>query len=405
MAFDAVVVGAGPAGAWAAYRLANGGARVAIIDDSHPREKPCGGGITGRALELVAPALSRDRFSGVDIRSATFGYGARQTQVTLARAGLLTVAARRDFDSALLGAATAAGATHIRARARRVERTLTGWTISTGETDVEGLWLFGADGANSFVRRTVHRPFTRSELSIATGYFVRGRTSTDVAIDFEDAPAGYLWSFPRPDHLAVGICAQADEATPGPLQSRVESWIAGRVPGTNRLERYSWPIPSLSDDAVTSELPAGDRWMLLGDAAGLVDPITREGIYFALRSGDDAAESLLGGESPGPRYTQRVRDGIHDELRRAARFKARFYRAPFMNLLVTALDRSARIRDVMADLVGGRQSYRGLKRRLVGTLEWRLMWDVLGPDALCPTTSPDSHRGRAPATAGSSRRR
>lgn len=396
LVFDAVIVGAGPAGAWAAYRLARGSARVAIVDSSHPREKPCGGGITGRALELVAPALARSTLNGVDIRSATFGYGPRRTQVTFARQGLLTVAARREFDGALLAAAVDAGATLFRARARRVTRTRTGWLISTRDGDIDGAWLLGADGANSLVRRSVHRPFNRSELSIATGYFLHGRTSSEVAIDFEHAPAGYLWSFPRPDHLAIGICAQADETTAAALLSQVDSWMASHGPHTNTATRYSWPIPSLSSDAVTAEIPAGDRWMLLGDAAGLVDPITREGIYFAVRSGDDAAGSLLGEDSPGTRYAHRIRDGIHDELRRAAGFKARFYRARFMDLLVEALERSARIREVMTDLVGGRQSYRGLKRRLLGTLEWRLMWDVLGSRL---ATSPDTHRVRGRASA------
>jgi geranylgeranyl diphosphate/geranylgeranyl-bacteriochlorophyllide a reductase len=405
--FDAVIVGAGPAGTWAAYQLARAGARVAIVDGSHPREKPCGGGITGRALDLVAPALGSRPLNGVDIRSATFGHAARRTQVMFDRPGLLTVAARRDFDGRLLDAATTAGATLVPSRARRITRTGQGWIVATSEADIEGAWLLGADGANSLVRRSVHRPFERSQLSIATGYFVRGRTASGVAIDFEDAPPGYLWSFPRPDHLAVGICAQADESAPAPLLSRVGAWIRAEHADANALERYSWPIPSLTDDAVAEEPPAGDRWMLLGDAAGLVDPITREGIYFALRSGDDAAASLMSGASPATLYAQRVRDGIHDELRRAARVKARFYGARFMGLLIGALDRSARIRDVMADLVGGRQSYRGLKRRLIGTFEWRLMWDAIGSrrDKPAAPTSPDNHPGHEPAIAHSARRR
>ena len=116
--------------------------------------------------------------------------------------------------------------------------------------------------------------------------------------------------------------------------------------------------------------------MLLGDAAGLVDPITREGIYFAIRSGQLAAKSLLGPNSAGE-YAAAIRDEMHAELRRAALLKAGLFRPRFTRLLIHALNRSAAIRDVMRDLIAGRQPYRGLKRRLLGTLEIELMLRTL----------------------------
>jgi flavin-dependent dehydrogenase len=108
-----------------------------------------------------------------------------------------------------------------------------------------------------------------------------------------------------------------------------------------------------------------------------VDPITREGIYFALQSGDLAAESLLNASDPSRAFSKSVRDEIHGELRRAARLKARFYRPRFIALLLRALERSAPIRDVMGDLISGRQTYAGLRRRLLSTLEFRLMIELL----------------------------
>jgi flavin-dependent dehydrogenase len=126
------------------------------------------------------------------------------------------------------------------------------------------------------------------------------------------------------------------------------------------------------------ERPAGTRWMLVGDAAGLVDPITREGIYFALRSADFAVDALAANGDPALGYSHHVRTEIHQELVRAARLKARFFRPRFIDLLVSALERSSRIRAVMADLVAGRQSYLGLRRRLLKTLEWKLMFELFG---------------------------
>ena len=376
---DVAIVGAGPAGAWAAYRLARGGARVSVVDASHPREKPCGGGVTGRALDLVQAAIDIRTMPHVRIAGAAFEHGDRQAAIRLTddrATPALAVASRRLFDDTLLQAAVAAGASHVASRARDVQRTTAGWRIVTAHGHLDCRWIIGADGPTSLVRRRVFRPFARADLSIATGCFVRGTTARDIVIAFEDRPAGYLWSFPRPDHLAVGICAQADEASTPELQALALRWIERSLPAGATLERYAWPIPSLTAAALGREQPAGARWMLAGDAAGLVDPITREGIYFALRSGDLAADGLLMARDPATRFTAAIRDEVHAELARAARLKARFFRPRFIDLLLRALQSSAPIASVMGDLVAGRQTYRGLRRRLLSTLELRLMVDL-----------------------------
>ena len=380
MTFDAAVVGGGPAGATAARALARAGARVAIIDGSHPREKPCGGGITGRGLELAADAVSRGGVTVVEALHAGFTTGGRTAAVPLPGAchgrAALGIVARREFDAALLDAARRSGAEHIAERATRVEACTGGWRVSAGSRVVRAAWLVGADGANSFVRRQVARSFSRADLSIASGYFVRGTSGRDIALDFDDAPTGYVWSFPRADHLAVGACGQADATTSARLFARTEGWIREHVPGPRATQRYSWPIPSLNARAFACERPAGRRWLLAGDAAGLVDPITREGIYFALLSGEHAAASLRGA-SPAAAYTERLRDTVYAELERAARLKTRFFRPEMLGLLVAALGRSGRIRTIMGDLIAGQQTYAGLRRRLLGTLDVRLILDWL----------------------------
>jgi flavin-dependent dehydrogenase len=175
------------------------------------------------------------------------------------------------------------------------------------------------------------------------------------------------------------MCAQAD----GPLGSaalraRVAQWIdSTRIAHGARLEPYAWPIPSLAaGDFATLDL-AGSRWCVVGDAAGLVDPITREGLFFAIQSGQWAAESLLQTGSLS-HYAGRVRGEIVPELVRAARLKAGFFRPSFISLLMTALDRSEAIRAVMADLIAGQQSYASLKWRLLKTLEFSLIAQSVG---------------------------
>jgi geranylgeranyl reductase family protein len=384
---DVSVIGAGPAGAWAAYSLARRGARVTLVDPSHPREKPCGGGVTGRALSLVAGALDIAALPACVIRTARFTQASSgdEAVVGLADAGLstdtgLVVASRTDFDGLLLAAACGAGATVLAARATDIVVQRDGVRIHTTGGLHSAARILGADGANSLVRRRLARPFRRSQLSIATGYFAHGVTSDEIVVELADDPAGYLWSFPRPTHLAIGVCAQADAGiTAEALRARVLAWIRdkGLAPGA-RLEPYSWPIPSLAPRDFEALDISGPRWVLAGDAAGLVDPITREGIFFALLSGEWAADALASDAAdPWRHYRERVQDEIGSELARAARLKAGFFRPRFTHLMIDALRQSTAVRGVMADLVAGRQSYAQLKWRLARTLEVGLAWRLV----------------------------
>lgn len=368
---DVAVVGGGPAGARCAYLLARTGARVTIFDPSHPREKPCGGGVTGRALALVSDMVPGCRLA--PIRHARFG----QATVPLDDDALV-VASRASFDAALFDAAERAGATVIRSRVIDLIVDPSGTQIVTATGRHRASLVIGSDGANSLVRRRVAAPFRRDQLSIATGFYAHGVTSDEIVIEFVDDPPGYIWSFPRPDHLAIGICAQADAGlTAEALRRRASHWFArsGIAHDPRRLVPYSWPIPSLSQEGFAHLPLTGDRWLLLGDAAGLVDPITREGIFFALQSAD-AAAAACSGTSPGDTYRDRIHEDIVPELMLAARLKAGFFTPPFVRLLIRGLERSAAIRSVMADLVAGRQSYRTLKWRLLKTFELRLAWDA-----------------------------
>jgi geranylgeranyl reductase family protein len=386
---DVAIVGGGPAGAFAAYLLAMRGAQVRLFDPSHPREKPCGGGVTGRALALVAPLLQLVPLpEGVPVGTARFEDAtARSAAVALKAQGFSTdssliVTDRRTFDRALLDGAIAAGAVHDASRVRDVRHAEAGAnagiTIATTTPTWHARHVIGADGANSLVRRRLGRAFERRQLSIATGFFAHGATSREIVIRFVPEPQGYIWSFPRANHLAIGICAQADESQPGPLRDIVSTWItSSRIAPDASLEPYAWPIPSLAAADFAHERPAGDGWMLIGDAAGLVDPITREGIFFALHSAQLAVDALSDSRDPAARYHEALRDDIYPELSRAARVKNNFFRGPFTRLLIDALERSEPVRAIMRDLVAGTQPYCTLRKRLIGTFEVGLAWQLL----------------------------
>jgi flavin-dependent dehydrogenase len=190
-------------------------------------------------------------------------------------------------------------------------------------------------------------------------------------VRFVRKPPGYIWSFPRTDHLAIGICAPADRSDAPILRSHLERWLdrqglASARDGTP----YSWPIPSLPVDAWADGVPVGPRWLLTGDAAGLVDPLTREGIYYALRSGELAAQSLLGeGADPARRYAVAVQAELVSELALSARARGTFFSPLVTRLWIDVLRESPRVRSMALNVVIGTLGYYHLRRRAVRALE------------------------------------
>ncbi len=385
---DVLIVGGGPAGAWAARGLARAGARVRVFDASHPREKPCGGGLTARCVELVGDLLARVpqvpvqrvRFEAPPPGRDPYPAPPRTApSVTVAVPGSpgapavspLVVVSRRLFDASLLDAAREAGADVVTERVVDVYVTADACTVRTRSHHFRGRFLIGADGAASLVRRRLHRPLPASQWSIATGVFVADVTSPDIIVRFVNRPPGYIWSFPRTDHLAIGICAQADVTTAPELRRQLDRWLSRSGLTEGREARaYTWPIPALTAEECLKGVPVGDRWLLAGDAAGLVDPLTREGIYYALRSGELAAEVLArSAASASAAYSRSVQMEILVELARAARARRTFFSPIVTRLWIDALRESPRVRQLALRVVVGTIGYERLRRRAVRNLE------------------------------------
>ena len=208
-------------------------ARVAIVDGSHPREKPCGGGLSARALKLLQPFIGGAAPAGNEIVVSTFSDGQHDVDVPLERTGPLTppllVSSRRTFDLSLLNAAREAGAELVAERVTASNRGRSAWTLKTASKAVTADWLVGADGANSLVRRSVcaavspQRALDRQRLFRARSHQPADRYR------LHERAAGYLWSFPRPDHLAIGACGQANETSSADLLQASAAWI-GNTP-------------------------------------------------------------------------------------------------------------------------------------------------------------------------------
>jgi flavin-dependent dehydrogenase len=358
------VVGAGPAGSLLACRLAGAGASVTVFDPSHPREKPCGGGLTAKALALLPPAPTGDPLPARFVDRCAFESG-EGDRVDLALASPVAVCSRRELDAWLLRRATEAGARH--AAERVVEVGGSGRLRTKDGRDERFDVIVGADGAGSLVRRTFLAPTPPARLGMAVGWFARG--SAPMLVRFTPGLAGYLWLFPRPDHVGIGICAPLGTIPTRALRGRLEAEVARDFPALadDGSAPYAHTIPSPSADPASLLEIAGPRWALVGDAAALADPITGEGICYALHSAVVLADTLLEEGSP-LRYPERALDAFGRELLRAAALHDRFYAPGFARRMVRYASRSEAIRTVMRDLVLGEQGYLDLKPRLLRAL-------------------------------------
>ncbi len=345
------VVGAGPAGSFCAERLARAGFAVSIFDPSHPREKPCGGGVTPVTFEKF-PELAELRPLGrassvVRLRAPR---GERVLAVELPKP--IEIFSRRVFDGALLERARKAGAEF---RAERVGRD---WP--RGEFD----FVVGADGASSTVRRSFLDAKPGGRASYATaGFHVEGLDEREIYIEFVRAYAGYLWVFPRPGHCSVGIAAPVGRENGAKLSNRVLELLASRYPGSLDLPReaYAASIP------VGGGIVAGAGFALIGDAANANDAITGEGIQHALDSAALLADALIehGFDAAPAVYTAKWQAGAGGDLAACSRLSRWLYRPPVVDFSLALAARSRRARRLMADMLMVAQPYRTLPRRLL----------------------------------------
>src|SRR5258708_24787052 len=124
----------------------------------------------------------------------------------------------------------------------------------------------------------------------ALGYYLPS-VPDHIDIQFLPQLEGYIWVFPRCGHLSVGICGKGEPAQT--LRLRLERYMDERGIARKGSKFYSHMLPSLASPGWKKNRVAGEGWMAVGDAGGLVDPITGEGLYYAMRSGDFASRVVL----------------------------------------------------------------------------------------------------------------
>jgi len=254
--------------------------------------------------------------------------------------------------------------------------------VQTRQGGLEADFLIVATGARNSLRN-VGTQWGPSDMMYALGYYLPEQQE-HIDIQFLPMLEGYIWIFPRCGHLSAGICGKG---LPAPLlRAKLEAYLQRRGIAFRHGQFFGHLLPSLEPGAWLRNRVAGPGWMAVGDAGGLVDPITGEGLYYALRSGELASETLLSeahepAEKPRAYRNLLLRDFVAD-LAFGAGLAKRLFLGKFLfgtvpQRMVQFLRRSPRFHALMEDLFAGTQSYQDLKERLLKNFHGTMLETVM----------------------------
>jgi geranylgeranyl reductase family protein len=325
---DVAIVGAGPAGSYCAYTLAEKDIYSSVFDYSHPREKPCGGLVPAGAHEffpfLKAPPIPHSERSTMHMvtpsgRRIVIGF----------RKGKLMGFSRLTFDKYLLDMAVNGGANLVEEKVIGLERKYGWWKVRTQKQSYAVKTLVGADGVNSMVRRNIVGSLSKIDKGVCFGYFVKGIENEEVTIKFLPGKKGYMWIIPRGEDTSIGI-GSAEINRVRELKNELDTFISNFCPQAEKLSDWTALIPNVKDTKTFCIPIAGSNWLLIGDAAGHVDPITGSGIIYALLDGELAAETIADGDPE--MFNKLWIETYGKQLLRATKLRGWVYKRPLLEV-------------------------------------------------------------------------
>jgi geranylgeranyl reductase family protein len=364
--YDVIVVGAGPAGSTAAREAAVSGATVLLLDRApFPRDKPCGGGVNIRAARLLPFPLDEVTERTIQGIEVSLNLERRFTRRYAEPLALMTQRCR--LDAYLVDKAIDSGVAFLDGVTVRSLEESKETALVRGERQAfRGRVIIGADGANGVVARAAGLSQGRRQAIALEGHYpmndrMATRWSDRLAMDLGVIPGGYGWLFPKADHLNIGVGGWQHF---GPsLRSRLDriaAYFGYRQVRPSYLRGHRLPI------RIQNAPLARGNVMLAGDAAGLIDPLSGEGIYAAIYSGRVAAreaQRFLKGESPDLLgYTRAIDLFLGPDLLASQRFQDVFHLMPAV--YARMLRHSNRLWEMLCRLVRGETSYLELRRGL-----------------------------------------
>jgi flavin-dependent dehydrogenase len=395
---DISIVGGGPAGALCGERLARQGFRVTIFDERLAWEKPCGGGLTHKAIQAYPFLLDAPEPKKIVRTAELISGGGHRARFEMSHP--IVIYARKVLNGLLLDRAVAAGCKALRMRVTNVD---TGGPhvrlTAGGEEHCSDFVVLAAGARNQLLPETT--ALGKLDLELTLGYFIPTEEEI-IKVKFLRGFEGYIWSFPRSDHLSVGICAKIGQSSSQQLRGYLDEFVRAEKIPMDGAQLYSHVLPSPSEHTIQRRKISGTNWAMAGDAAACVDPITGEGLYYALKSGDLLAQALIEGQPQA--YPGRLRAAFSADLEFAARFARKLFCGNFLGGAITTrmvqlLNYSPAFRDLIRDVFSGAQDYRSLKRRLwdqLGITFVEIARSVLTAPVAQPSPSPHPAGGRDP---------
>ena len=297
----------------------------------------------------------------------------------------IVIYARKVLNALLLDRAVAAGCKAVCSRVTSVDTEGQDVRVTVGGEEHRSDFVVLAAGArNQLLPETT--ALGAQDLEVTLGYFVPVEQEI-IKVKFLKQFEGYLWSFPRADHLSVGICAKMGQRPTQQLRRHLDDFVVEESIPMGGARFYSHVLPSPQARTIRNRRIAGRNWAMAGDAAACVDPITGEGLYYALRSGDLLAQALI--EDQPQAYPERLRAAFSADLEFAAHIARKLFRGNFLGGAITTrmvqlLNYSPAFRELVRDVFSGEQDYRSLKRRVwnqFGTTALEIMRSVFHPRA------------------------
>jgi geranylgeranyl reductase family protein len=368
MKYDVIVVGAGPAGSAAARLLAEQGVRVALLERTKmPRYKACGAGIVGRAMRVLPPdvkeTVERECFT-VELHMLDAGL-----HFTVTRHEPVVFMSMRDKLDRLLavGAQKAGADLWEECNVLDVALGAGSVTVETNRGFLSASFVIAADGSTSSIAkkagwRETQRLVPAIEWEVPVDKEIFEKFANSARFDFGPVPSGYAWVFPKGSHLSVGAATmkRGSVGLTGLLEKHL--WSLG-IPLNNGVVRHGALVSSRprSDDLVKG------RVLLAGDAAGLADPVTGEGISFAVVSGQAAARALVAGDftetAVKEAYLKAIEEKILKELRPAMDLGKLLYGPAAIRNHLFRLKGQA-VCEAVTDVIAGKKNYSELASKV-----------------------------------------